>query len=241
MNRASRQRYCHFAASFGLLAACFIFRNGLTRTMALHMLVHIPLILLAGVLAGWAVTIGKGTDGRTDSDCAARRFAAQCARQYADCNEYGIAGLLFVSFMGAYWMIPKALDQVLVSPALSACKFAGLYLAGIVLFDSLRRSNAVIRLFFLGNFCWMTAIVGMLYQSDSQRLCNFYLLGDQEWAGRGLVAIAVLLPLAWLFAERRSIRGFCRGAPGGLPDQPPSSNQNQEGTWTQRRTHRVRM
>src|SRR5690606_42002702 len=74
--------------------------------------------------------------------------------------------------------------------------------------DSLRRANSVIILFFLGNFSWMTAIAGLLYQDNPQRLCNFYLLGDQEIAGRGLVAVAVLVPVAWLLAERRRIRRF---------------------------------
>jgi hypothetical protein len=50
--------------------------------------------------------------------------------------------------------------------------------------------------------------VGLLYQDNPERLCNFYLLGDQEVAGRGLVIVAVLVPLAWLVAERRRIRSF---------------------------------
>jgi len=236
-----------WAASLALLAASFIFRDALTRTMTLHMLAHIPMILLAGVLAGWAAeTGGRRSGGRqsggrwTRGGFAAgpsaeraaaiaagavwRRCAAECATQYARCNEYGIVGLLFASFVGAYWMIPRALDQVLVSPFLAVGKFAGLYIAGVVLCDSLRRSNVVIRLFFLGNFCWMAAIVGLLYQDSPQRLCNFYLLGDQELAGRGLVAIAVLLPLAWLCSERRRIWGFCTGMSGRQAGRPESSN-----------------
>ncbi|UYO93070.1 hypothetical protein [Pollutimonas sp. M17] len=180
-----------------LLAAAF--EALLTRSMSLHMLLHIPLILLSGILAACAVAAGRVG--------AAIRVSGLRAH-YAKYNEYGIAGLLLCSFVAAYWMIPRSLDQVLVSAPANGLKYLGLFIAGMALCDSLRRANSVIILFFLGNFSWMTAIAGLLYQDNPQRLCNFYLLGDQEIAGRGLVAVAVLVPVAWLLAERRRIRRF---------------------------------
>jgi hypothetical protein len=171
----------------------------LTASMSAHMLLHIPLILLSGILA--AVALYAGGAAMTD------RFQ-NFRGQYAKYNEYGIPGLLLCTFVAAYWMIPRSLDQVLVSTPANGVKYLGLFIAGMALCDSLRRSNSVINLFFLGNFSWMTAIAGLLYQDNPQRLCNFYLLGDQELAGRGLVAVAVLVPLAWLVAERRRIQRF---------------------------------
>lgn len=69
----------------------------------------------------------------------------------------------------------------------------------------------VVKLFFLGGFCWMAAVVGLLYQNDTTRLCNFYLAGDQVVAGRGLVALSVLLPLACLLRYRRRLFQGSRG------------------------------
>ncbi|HUG56833.1 MAG TPA: hypothetical protein VL002_01190 [Candidimonas sp.] len=178
-----------------LLLAAVVFESWMTGTMALHMLVHIPLILLAGAFAAVA--------------CLAQMRRTMSMRrpwwldQYRKYNGYGLPGLLFVTFMMAYWMIPKSLDQVLLSATASSLKFLGLFVAGMVLFDSLGRADKVIKLFFLGGFSWMTAVVGLLYQDNPNRLCNFYLLGDQELAGRGLVIIAVVLPAVWLWMEHK--------------------------------------
>ncbi|TKR54220.1 hypothetical protein D7I39_16120 [Allopusillimonas ginsengisoli] len=105
-------------------------------------------------------------------------------------------------------MIPKALDDVLLSGQADVFKFVSVLAAGWLVQDSALRANNVIQLFFLGNFCWMSAIVGMLYRENPQRLCNFYLLGDQEIAGLGLIVLAVFLPIAWLWARRRYIWRF---------------------------------
>lgn len=173
----------------------------LTQSMALHMLVHIPLIIIAGALAAMALRALYVADNG-----AVLRRGCWLAKY----NELGLSGLVLCTFVWAYWMIPKSLDEVLVSLPADVLKYAGLFLAGMVLCDSLARSNSVIKLFFLGNFSWMTAIVGLLYQDEPERLCNFYLLGDQELAGRGLLILAVAVPVAWVVAERRRILHYLR-------------------------------
>ena len=116
-------------------------------------------------------------------------------------------GLLLISFLLAYWMIPKVIDHVLVSPAADAAKFASLFAGGLVLADCLVRANRVIQLFFLGNVAWMMAIAGLLYQDNSARLCNFYLLDDQVLAGQGLVVLSVALPVWWVWRQLRRDAG----------------------------------
>jgi len=56
----------------------------------------------------------------------------------------------------------------------------------------------VVQGFFLGNMLPMTAVVGQLYIDSPLRLCNAYLLDDQARLGQWLIALAVLLALAWL-------------------------------------------
>ncbi|MGB3289588.1 MAG: hypothetical protein WBA83_09955 [Burkholderiaceae bacterium] len=192
-----RARYWAATSGAALLLAV-AFQPWLTRSMSLHMLLHIPLIVLSGFGAARALVERAG----------AACWLSGLGARYAKYNEYGIPGLLLCNLVAAYWMIPKSLDEVLVSASANGLKYLGLFIAGMVLCDSLRRANSVIMVFFLGNFSWMTAIVGLLYQDNPQRLCNFYLLGDQEIAGRGLVIIAILVPLAWLVSERRRIRQF---------------------------------
>ncbi|HEY9279729.1 MAG TPA: hypothetical protein VIP51_06615 [Eoetvoesiella sp.] len=170
--------------------------------MSMHMLVHIPLIVVSGALAcqAWSFS-GYWLHGR---------FSRRISALYQSGNQYGLAGLVAVSFVGAYWMIPKVLDSVLLSVWVDLMKFALLFAAGALLIDSIERANAVIKLFFTGNFCWMMAIAGILYQDDSVRLCNFYLLDDQDMAGKGLVVLAVMLPLLWLALEAKAVRRFLR-------------------------------
>ncbi|MBV6306206.1 hypothetical protein KVP10_15035 [Candidimonas humi] len=181
-------------ASAGLLLLALLFLGPLTSSMALHMFVHIPLILCAGMCTNHALA------GRPDG------CQGWLLRSWRRFDEFGVPGLLLASLAGAYWMIPKALDQVQAYWWAQAMKFFVLFVLGMILLDSLRRANMVVKLFFLGGFCWMAAVVGLLYQNDTTRLCNFYLAGDQVIAGRGLVALSILLPLAclarywrWLF------------------------------------------
>lgn len=194
------------AARYGLASAILlllavIFVRPLTDSMALHMLVHIPVILFAGICAARGLSMSRCGAGKPG-------FFRRTLQQYRQFDEFGVPGLLLASLAGAYWMLPKALDQVQVCAAASVLKFFVLFLLGMVLLDSLRRANAVIKLFFLGGFCWMAAVVGILYQSDSVRLCNAYLLDDQLLAGRGLVVLSIVLPLLWLAVSMKVVRRF---------------------------------
>ena len=183
-----------------LLIAAIVFRRDLTSSMTLHMIVHIPGILLAGVLAGYALL--------ARFDALENGLFGWAWRQYRKCNGYGVPGLLLATLLGAYWMIPKALDQVLASAPADVLKFIVLFGVGVIVADSLKLSNTVIKLFFVGNFCWMMAVVGMMYQQDTSRLCNFYLLNDQQYAGIGLVILSIALPVLWLLVEIKSVRYF---------------------------------
>ncbi|MDN5844185.1 MAG: hypothetical protein L0H54_12160 [Alcaligenaceae bacterium] len=183
------------------LAVAILFRTPLTALMSTHMLVQIPLLVLAGVFAeqAWRARPGRGRNP----------IRAAGAKRWSY-NEYGVPGMLLATLIGAYWMIPKALDDALVLWQVEVFKYLGLFLVGVIVRASVRHSDTVIKLFFLGNFCWMSAIVGMVYLDQPIRLCNAYLQGDQEWAGRGLIALAIILPSTWLLAEVRPIWRFLK-------------------------------
>lgn len=191
------------------LAVALLGNRPLTALMSSHMLVQIPLLILAGALAERALWMARrrvleGTatlESRISPDRPGN--ATQPSWSY---NEYGIPGLLLASLVGAAWMIPKALDDALTDWKVAAFKYIGLPLCGWVLGNSWRRAPLVVKLFFVGNFCWMSAIVGMIYLDQPARLCNAYLLGDQDWAGRGLIALAVLIPLVWLLVGIKPVR-----------------------------------
>jgi len=164
-----------------LLAAALLLRRPLEASMALHMVVQLPMIAVGGALAGIAVA----------------RNAPKLAGAMARWDAHGMAGLAWLLLASAYWMVPRALEQSLTLPLAEAAKFASLFLLGFLLPGSLTRAPTVIQIFFLGNFCAMMAIAGMLYQDMPQRLCNAYSLDDQVVTGVGLVVASIGLAAAW--------------------------------------------
>lgn len=186
------------------IAACALppSRGWLEADMARHMLVQFPLLVAAGALVGASLPRRVG-----------ERLAAF--------NAHGLAGFALFLLVTAFWMIPRALDEALLSPGIEAAKFASLVAAGAGLPLSLRAAAPVVQAFFIGNWVWMSAAVGLLYEDAPARLCNFYLLDQQALAGRGLVALAVIVPLAWVVSIVRSgyLADFLSDAP-----RRPSTN-----------------
>jgi hypothetical protein len=162
-----------------LIAAALVLRAPLEASMALHMLLQLPMIAIGGALLGHELQ------------------ASRAAHAVARIDAYGMTGLTWVLFASAYWMIPRALELSLTLPWAEAGKFASVALMGALLPGALKRANAVIQLFFLGNLCWMMAIAGIQYQEMPQRLCNAYALNDQIITGIGLVLLSIAIAAAW--------------------------------------------
>ena len=193
-----RRSLIHLSLAVASLAAALGAHKTLTSLMSLHMLVQLPLLVIAGFTAEHAWYSRQGA-----SACSERRQISYTAWS---CNEYGLPGLLLVSLIGTAWMIPKSLDDALTDWRMAVFKYVGLPVCGWVLGASLRRAPKVITLFFLGNFSWMSAIAGMIYLDLPVRLCNAYLQDDQYFTGHGLIALAVVLPVVWLIAARKTLR-----------------------------------
>jgi hypothetical protein len=150
--------------------------------MARHMLVEFPLVFGLGVVLAHR---------------APRRIDAAIAR----IDALGLTGWLFAVLVAAFWMIPAALDLAVANALVNAAKLASLAAAGFLLHGAMRRSPRALEAFFVGNFTWMTATVGLVYQEAESRLCLAYLVDAQQRAGSGLVVLAVAVLVAW-FATR---------------------------------------
>ena len=183
------------------IAACALppLRGWLEADMARHMLMQFPLLLAAGALLGTSLP----------------RRGRQSVAAF---NAHGLAGFALFLLATAFWMIPRALDEALLSPAIEVAKFASLVAAGAALALSWRAAPPVVQAFFVGNWAWMSAAVGLLYEDAPARLCNFYLLDQQAVAGRGLVALAVIVPLAWIVSLARS--GYLADLLSDAPRRP---------------------
>jgi hypothetical protein len=159
-------------------AAILLARRWLEADMARHMLIEFPLLLVAGLATAKALPEG--------SVAFIIRF-----------NRLGLAKFTFVSLTTAYWMIPAALDQALLSGPAAAAKYTSFLAAGMLLPVSFQAAPLAMQTFFVGNWVWMTATVGLLYQNTPQQLCVNYLIGTQLSAGEGLVAAALAIAALW--------------------------------------------
>jgi hypothetical protein len=157
-------------------------RIAFERDMAVHMIVQLPLLALAGFLL-------------------AARFRAHEPRWLAEADWLGIPGLLLVIFATSFWMLPRTLDAALADPLIDLAKFLSLpLLVGLPLGLSWYRMPALGRAFLWANFIPKLGSIGGLYLSAPTRLCAFYRLDQQASAGWALIAVAVALGLLWFLA-----------------------------------------
>jgi len=167
-------------------------RHALEASMWRHMLLQFPLWMAAGGLLAAALAH------------APRRAIARW-------NAHGISGLVLVALVLAVLMIPRVLDLALLRPGVEWAKCTALLAAGAALRLSWRQAGLIVQGFFLGNTLPMAAVVGQLYIDSPLRLCNAYLLDDQERLGQWLMASAAIIAALWLaqvgwWAVRREAR-----------------------------------
>lgn len=162
--------------ALALLLAALLGQRWLEQSMARHMLLQLPAIALAGYLLPGA---------------------ARVARRTAVFDRQGLTGLAVAMLVSAYWMVPRALELSTAAWTVDAAKFASVFVSGVLLRGALQRANRIVQIFFIGNFCAMTAIAGMLYQEQVRPLCNVYSVDDQVIAGTGLVMLACAVALLW--------------------------------------------
>lgn len=160
-------------------------RDWFESHMARHMLIQLPLI----TASGWILAGGWPLEKKP------------LLRAW---NTYGLPGLLLGLLATSFWMIPRAIDAARLLPWAEAAKFGSLLLAGAALRYSWPLSERIVQAFFLGNWCWMAAVVGLLYQNAPTRLCAVYLADEQISAGFWLVGGALLAFLAWCIDLWRS-------------------------------------
>ncbi|HEY9446791.1 MAG TPA: hypothetical protein VIQ62_06925 [Burkholderiales bacterium] len=173
------------SARFGLGAAYLLLATPLARAwletaMIAHMLVQIPLLVVIGVAACRLLP---------------ERWQHRALDQAGGAVPYALLAL----FASTYWMLPRALDAALTNPLAEAAKFVSLpAFVGLPLALAWRRLSIIGRGFVWTNFSSMLAVLGWLYLVAPERVCNSYLLNQQEGVGRLMIRLAVLLFSWWL-------------------------------------------
>lgn len=156
------------------LPAC---REWLESSLINHMLVQIPLL----ALAGWM--IGKDI------------LFSLCY----EWNEHGIPGLIIALFTMFFWMIPRWLDAALSEPLWEVMKFITVpLLIGVPLAISWSRMSSFSRAVVWANAISMLVVIGWLYVAAPIRICNNYLVNQQEAFGYTAMMLALVIAVYWI-------------------------------------------
>lgn len=156
-------------------------RSVLEASMTAQMLVQIPLLAAAGALL--APSLPKG------ALAAIERW-----------NEQGIASLVLATLAAAFWMLPRSLDAAASAPLTAGAKYLSVpLLIGLPLALAWPRMGFIVKGVFLLECVATLFRLGWLYLVSPERLCNNYLLDDQQRLGRCLLFLGagLVLAIAW--------------------------------------------
>lgn len=172
-------------AILGMLAL----RHAFESSMALHMGVQIPLLV---VLGGLTV------------DLLRRRYTWLLGFS----QRYRTSLLLAALFIIGLWMLPRLLDAALHQPVYALLKWLSLPMAGMALVLSWRYLPFVLRGVLHIEALAMLLRLGWLYLIAPQRYCVSYLLDDQSILGYLLLsygAVYALLLIAGVMLGGQSL------------------------------------
>ena len=168
------------AVGVALLATPYA-RMLLEQSMLTHVLVQLPLLTLAGALAG--VRLARGPAGN---------------RPVTIPYHHALPLLTWCLTIAMIWMLPRLLDASLEHPAFTAFKFVSLpLLLGLPLPYAWRSVGQITRAFFIANLLSMGGVLAWLYIASPVRLCYYYLIAEQKLLGIALLCIVGTVALYW--------------------------------------------
>jgi len=151
-------------------------RQLLESHLATHMLVQIPLLVWVGWMVGKALP----------------------ATLLANRNSNGVPGLIITIFAMFFWMIPRWLDAALDETVWEAAKFVSVpLLIGLPLGTSWWRASSFTRAVVWCNGISMLVVLGWLYANAPVRVCNNYLVNQQEEFGYAAMGLSVAIAAYW--------------------------------------------
>ena len=165
------------ALSLGLLGLCVLFRQSLEADPVMHVLVQLPVLAFSGAL-----------------------FVAGLGARHLRVTEPLANALSLVAvFAILFWMLPRYIDAALVDPVIEFAKFVSVpVFVGGSLALGWEKSHPFLRGFLKANAISMLGVLSFLYIHAPVRICNSYLVSDQERLGFGFLMTAAGLGLAWV-------------------------------------------
>lgn len=172
----------------GIIVLCWWLRGGLERDPVTHVLLQLPLLALAGALIAKALLEDRHW----------------CQSPWL---KGGLAPILIAIFTIAFWMLPRSIDAALTDPRMEIAKFVTVpLLVGAPLAIAWPKAHPLLRGFLKAEAVSMLAVMAFLYTHAPVRICNAYLVGDQERLGLCFLLAAILCAVLWtgpIFWDRR--------------------------------------
>ena len=149
----------------------------LEASLSGHVLVEIPLLIIIGITAGNLIK----------------------PHLSGVLNMISIPTILLACFTLAFWMIPRWLDASLNDEFIAYMKYLSLpLLVGVPLALSWQILHPVARGVVKIEFLAMLFRLGWLYLVSPDRLCNNYLLNEQQQLGYMMIILGFALGTIWL-------------------------------------------
>ena len=146
----------------------------LESLMFIHMHVQMPLLAVVGML--WAPLLKK-------------KFPTFFSRW----NEDGLPGLLLLSIVITYWIIPRAMDEAITYTTVEVFKFISWPLfVGVPLLDSWEKLSEKWKHVSYIYFTIVYSTMGFIYVFAEDQLCNNYLIIEQRILGWSFLVIAFI-------------------------------------------------
>lgn len=134
-------------------------------------------------------------------------------------NPVGINGVIVATFVLAFWMLPRSMDAAVSDWPWTVAKFITVpLLVGLPLGLSWPCMNFIVRGVVFMELIAMCLRLGWLYLASPVRLCNNYLIDDQQLTGRYLLIAGAAL-LAWI--ALRLLFGHIRVPNAGAAPEHP--------------------
>ena len=171
-------RLALIVSSVLLFAGCVLFRSEFERTPVGHILILLPLLALSGAL----MAAGFKSSLRAPKE------------------PYANAATLVAVLTVLFWMLPRYIDLSLSNPWLEAAKYFMLpALVGAPLALAWRCAHSFLHGFIKANTLSMLGGLAYLYTHAPIRICNSYLLSEQEELGVAFLFLALALAALWVF------------------------------------------
>lgn len=146
--------------------------------MAIHMHMQMPLIAVSGMLMYPLI----------------KKILPSFFSKW---NHNGIPGILLVIIVSTYWLIPRAMDDAIISTYYETFKFISwAFLIGLPLRDSWKKLKVSYQNIFLLYISFAYLIMALIYIVSEDQLCNNYLIVDQRTLGWSFLLISLCI---WIY------------------------------------------